>query len=263
MFRPIIRSKHTTHTCHRKDIPRCAFRYEVSFGSVNPPEPGYLRLNTPEAVGNARDKLLMKQCFDREGVKTAKWSHANKGSLKLPVVAKHRTSSRGEGVYLLKTQQEYDDFLRTRARDLDKFIFEKYKNYHTEFRLHVHSQGYFYTCRKAMRRATPGNRRWKFTSDETVWLLETNPHFNRPTTWDQIVEHSIKSLRSVGLDTGAVDVKVGRNGRFCILEINSAPAFGDLTAARYMEILPQVAQRKYDETHTVVSSTGTGQPADS
>jgi len=246
MFRPIIRSRHSTHTNCRGSIPRAPFRYEIAFGSFNAPARGYMRLNTPEACRNAADKLLMKQCFDRLQVKTAQWHHASKGDIRLPVVAKRRVSSRGEGVYLLRTQADYDEFIRSHQSQLDHYIFEKFRSYRNEYRLHVTDQGYFYTNRKAMRRATPQERRWKFSSDETVWLLEDNPHFNRPSTWDQIVEHSVKALQAVGLDTGAVDVKVGRNGHFIILEINSAPAFGDLTAAKYMEVIPQVAQRKYD-----------------
>jgi glutathione synthase/RimK-type ligase-like ATP-grasp enzyme len=91
---------------------------------------------------------------------------------------------------------------------------------------------------------TPQDQRWRRHDDNSVWILETNEKFDKPVNWDDIVNESVKALNSVGLDIGAIDLKVQsrldkfgnvrKNPKFIILETNSAPSFGEITSQKYL-----------------------------
>ena len=63
------------------------------------------------------------------------------------------------------------------------------------------------------------------------------------------------ALNAVGLDVGAVDVKVQskttpkdktrKTIEFIVLEINSAPSFGSITAEKYIQEIPKILKSKY------------------
>lgn len=214
-------------------------------------EPNTLELNTIDAVNNAADKRRMKQCFDTSKVKTAKWWNANEvgKNKKFPVVAKHRFGSRGTGVYKLDTKAQLDEFLAKRKGELDLFIFEEYKPYNREYRMHVWEEGCFYSCRKARKHGIPKEEKWKFNYGHTVWLREDNKNFNRPACWNEMVAECVKAVKACGLVFGGCDVKVNKEGtKFFMLEINSAPSFGDLTTEKYVEMLPKMARKLHEQT---------------
>lgn len=196
-------------------------------------------------MNNAADKLRMKECFDKAKVKTAPWHKHDqiKNITKFPVVAKHRFGSRGTGVYKLDSKDALIKFCKERARELHFFIFEKYMPYNREYRMHVWKEGCFYACRKARKRGIPEDVRWKFNYGQTVWLREDNKNFQRPTCWKEMEAECIKAVAACGLTFGGCDVKVNRDGtKFFMLEINSAPSFGDLTTEKYVEMLPIMAR---------------------
>ena len=141
------------------------------------------------------------------------------------------------------------------GKDLSKYIFEKYYNYNREYRLHVSENGCFYTCRKMLKTEAPQEARWYRNDEHCVWILEDNESFDKPVNWDKVVEESVKSLKAVGLDFGAVDLRIQSskkaNGevrdepKFIVVEINSAPSFGDKTTEKYIEELPKLLINKY------------------
>lgn len=98
---------------------------------------------------------------------------------------------------------------------------------------------------------TDAEDRWFRNSKNSVWILEENPLFDRPATWDAIVEDCLRALEAFGLDTCAFDVKVNKKGDWMILEGNSAPSFGDCTpenptivATRYIEEIKEIIKSK-------------------
>lgn len=194
----------------------------------------------------------MKECFDREQVKTAKWLPGPKvqemtpaqrqKELGFPMVVKHRMGSRGTGVYKLDNEAALTEWLK--GKEISKYIFEKYMPYNREYRMHVSDEGCFYACRKARKRGLPDGQKWKFNLEFTVWLKEDNALFNRPACWDQMVAECKKAVKACGLTFAGCDVKVNKDGsKFFILEINSAPSFGDCTAEKYVEMIPRIAAR--------------------
>lgn len=132
------------------------------------------------------------------------------------------------------------------------YIVEEFVNYTKEYRIHVSSLGRcFYTCRKMLKEEVAAEERWFRNSKNCVWMLEENPLFDKPSTWNLIVEDCLKALAALGLDTCAFDVKVSKKGEWTILEGNSAPSFGECTpkeptivALRYIEELNELIKSK-------------------
>jgi carbamoylphosphate synthase large subunit len=250
-FKPYVLSRHPTHDVLRSNLPKNKFRVLIRLGSQNTPDDGKSRLeiNTVEAVETSSDKLLMKTAFDRGNVPTAQWTRAARTStIEFPIVAKNRWGSRGTGNTLIKSATELESWVV--GKNLSNYIFEKFHDYVREYRLHVTKDGCFYTCRKMLKEDTPVSDRWYRNDSNSVWIVEENPQFDKPSNWNAIVEASVNALTSVGLDIGAIDVKVQsaktskgkdrKEPKFIILETNSAPSFGKITAEKYLETIPKL-----------------------
>jgi hypothetical protein len=269
-FRPLILSRHPSHDPLREKgaLGFFPFRSVVRLGSTTVAEPERIECNSIEGVRNSASKLRMKQCFTRAGIKTADWwtysaqnSFAKFGDNRnvmsladnFPIIAKSHFGSRGEGNYKLDTQQDLERWMR--GKDLSGYIFEKFHNYTREYRLHVTEEGCFYTCRKLVRNDAPEEGRWSRHDDNCVWVIESNPSFNKPVNWDTIVTECVKALKALGLDICCFDVKVQgarkdngnlrENPEFIIIESGSAPSFGEITLQKYCEEIPKVLKKKY------------------
>ena len=271
-FRPRIRSRHPSHDILREELPLMKFRSVIRLGSTTELDNVPVQLNSVEAIRVSSNKLLMKQAFTRDGVKTANWwryaqaSHTShqffKNSsdamddiveLPYPIVAKHIYGSRGTGNTLLNTQQELEQWMQ--GKTLSNYIFEAYMAYNKEYRLHVTEEGCFYTCRKMLKE--DAKERWFRNDSNSVWILESNEAFDKPVNWDLIVADCVKALKAVGLDFGAMDVrvqsrldkdeKVRKNPEWIVLESNSAPSMGVITTERYLAELPKLLMKKHKE----------------
>ena len=136
-------------------------------------------------------------------------------------------------------------------------VFEKFHNYAREYRLHVTKDGCFYTCRKMLKQDTPAKHKWYRNDEHCVWIMEDNSLFDRPVNWDAVVAESVKAMKAVGLDMGAVDLRIQsatteesgksrKDPKFIIVEINSAPSFGTVTEAKYKLEIPKILKRKFE-----------------
>lgn len=267
LFFTKIRSRHPSHDVLRFN-PELKFPFKsgIRLGSTTEYDPEYKVLNSIEGVKNSSNKLLMKEKFKEEDIFTATWGTIKNNKLFLennddhedadfidleyPIVAKHIYGSRGTGNTLLKSQEELEEFIKN--KDLSKYIFEKFYNYNREYRLHVSKNGCFYTCRKMLKQDTPEDKRWFRNDSNSIWILEDNILFDKPVNWDTIVDHSVRALQAVGLDLGAIDVRVqsskDKNGNlrenpeFIILETNSAPSFGEITTIKYISEIKNLLQ---------------------
>jgi len=270
VYCPQIRSRHPSHRGLRRALARLPFRSVIRLGSLTELDNlSRVELNSAEAIRNSSSKLRMKQCFTEHDVKTAQWFKSNpelgesaqasqdiifqSEQLGYPIVAKSHHGSRGQGNTLLKSQQELENWMR--GKILRNYIFEKYCNFNKEYRLHVTADGCFYTCRKMLRqefRDHPNS--WQRHDDNCVWILEENENFDKPNNWNEIVEHCVKAVVSCGLDFGACDLRVQNNINadgerrdnpdFIVVEVNSAPSFGDMTLVKYKEELPKLLVKK-------------------
>lgn len=263
-----VRSRHPSHDVLRGKLGRLPFESVVRFGSTTPYSGKITECNSVEAVKNSSSKLRMKQCFTKMNVKTAEWWTYNKsnetfyknGELKItcdinklpyPIIAKSLFGSRGRGNYKLDNASSLKTWLS--GKDTSNYIFEKFYNYNREYRLHIDSEGCFYTCRKMLKEGTPPENKWFRNDSNCVWIVEDNPSFDKPINWKDIEEQCVLALKAVGLDFGACDVRVqsakDENGKvkspdFVIIEINSAPSFGEITASKYLKQIPIILTRK-------------------
>lgn len=247
-YRLIVRSKN--HSCAPlrelyTDKP-CILR----LGSTTPTERITKRkcveLNSPHACHISGNKILMKEKFIQAGVNTAEYfvysqniNIKNYFNLWGTIIAKHKHSSKGNGIYLLES---YNDFLEFKnGKVLSDYVFEKFYKYNREYRLHVTKDGCFYTCRKMLKR--DAEVRWHRHDNNSVWILEENELFDRPNNWNKIVSDCVKALKSLGLDIAAFDVKCEagvKNPKWIILESNSAPALGGVGIEKYKQQLTKM-----------------------
>lgn len=271
LYRPLILSRHPSHKVLRakyKNLPLNRFPVVIRFGSTTELNDTRakggrrIEINTTQSVRNSANKYLMKQCFNKAGVKTAAWCEASDkdimNKLQFPIVCKSHYGSRGEGNSLIKSIEEFEKWKK--GKTLGGYIIEQYMSYSLEYRLHVTEDGCFYACRKALKEGTADDDKWSRHDDNSVWFLETNPAFNKPNSWNQIVQDCIKALKAVGADVLSFDVKVqgpkdreGRNRKiqeWILLECNSASSMDNgngaisICAQKYIQEIPKIIERK-------------------
>lgn len=251
-FRLRVSSKHPTHHQLRGAL-RLPFKTRINFGRSSTsalPSGTYVLINHPIAVAHAADKFLMKQSFVGAEVRTAKWwPHFSFTAEDFPLVLKHRMGSRGTGVYLMRTQAEYQAFATSRGvlHVQNNFIVEKFHSYTREYRVHATPTRAFLCHRKGRKDGVPVDQRWKHSYENSVWFNEDNPLFFKPATWDLITAEACKAVAALGLDFGAVDIKTSKDGsKFFIIEVNSAPSVGEHTREAYLREIPIIAQEVRD-----------------
>lgn len=273
-----IRSRHPSHNILRRDKQlRFTTPVVVRFGSTTAVPQGFIEINRADAIMNSASKLRMKQCFTAAGVQQANWfllrkqnnnyllipklgenlnevSIANE-AVKYPLVLKHIYGSRNKGNSLIKCPVEFKAKLDTIPENkFNNYIVEEFFSGEREYRLHVTRHGCFYTCRKALKQDVQEDKKWFRNDSNSVWLLEENPAFNKPVNWNAIIEECVKALNAVGLDFGAVDLrvqsantkkgKVRENPIFKVIEINSAPSFGEVTSVKYKEEIIKIVNER-------------------
>tara|TARA_R110002167_G_scaffold75739_7_gene211409 strand:- start:98 stop:901 length:804 start_codon:yes stop_codon:yes gene_type:complete len=256
-----IFSRHPSHNGIRGKIMVPAHLLAcVRFGSKTIWNKSDKFLNSPEAIGNSSNKELMKWCFTAEDVKTAFWWNSLQNLLEeeeisFPIIAKKKYGSRGRGMVKIDNQDQLDVFVVN--NNSKSYIYEQFYNFSREYRLHVNASGCFYTCRKMLKSGISPDKRWFRNDSNSVWFIEDNEQFDKPVNWDAIVNECVKAMKAVGLDFGACDVKVQsatnkegekrNNPEFIIIEINSAPSFGEGTMEAYFKEIPLMLKQKYGE----------------
>lgn len=249
LFRSQLRSPHPSHEVLRTELPLKPFRSVIRMGSTtvlgDETSTGGRRveINTVESIKNSSDKRKMKECFSNKGVKTADWRKgSNAGEMTdYPLIIKNRWGSRGTGNYYIENKKELDTFIGN--HDMNNYIVEKYHTYGLEFRLHVTEDGCFYPIQKKLKKDADPKERFQRHDDNSVWILEENPEFQKPSNWKDIETECIKALKSLGMTIGAIDVKVqakpkkGQQPEYIILESSSAPSFGNITKQKYIQQL--------------------------
>jgi len=224
----------------------------------------YSEINTAKACEISGNKILMKRRFTRGRVTTAPWfvpSGARIGDVYHQIeyylnrwkilIMKRKNSSKGKGIYLVKTLDDfkkvYEENIKS-IEELKNYIVEKYFTYSREYRIHVTKDGYFLANRKML--INEAEDRWHRHANNSVWINEQNEMFDRPSNWDNLVQDCVNALKAVGLDIGAVDVKIqsehnkkgvkNENPKWIILEINSAPALGEDSLIKYEEKIKEM-----------------------
>ena len=269
-----ILTRHPSHTVIRNTIP-VDQPIGLRLGSITPVK--HFCFNSVKAVENSKDKLVMKRLFkDAEVTSPVFWEFDLNGvlnknvtfeelgeNLPFPVLAKRTFRSKGAGMLKLNSYDDYIDFIDGKVRNnsyqlKNPYYLEKFHTYSREYRLHISENGCFYSCRKMLKQGTIN--RWMRNDSNCVWITERNlvkndpenvsidtisyegenPLFNKPETWNAIVEDCQRARKALGLDICCFDVKVNKKGNWIILESNSAPSFGMITSVFYIEELKKL-----------------------
>lgn len=203
-----------------------------------------IEINPIDACITSSNKILMKELFNQFEVITAKYivPQSEEEIINFieengTVIAKHKHSSRGRGLHLYKSVEDYNNNPLRNYRD---YVFEKYHTYTREYRLHCTQDECFHASRKVL--VENAQDRWHRHASNSTYIKEDNPMFNKPDNWGDIVNEACKAIKSVGLHIGAVDVKVARNGNFIILETNSCPALGEGTLQKYKTQITKIVK---------------------
>ncbi len=249
LFRPQLRSPHPTHEVLRTELQLKPYRSIIRMGSTT--ELGdetskggnRVEINPANAIKNSADKRRMKECFSNNNVKTADWRKGAQAKelQDFPLIVKNRWGSRGTGNYYLENVKDLNQFVS--SHNMEDYIIERYHNYGLEFRLHVTEDGCFYPIQKKLKRDADPKEKFQRHDDNSVWILEQNPEFQKPGNWNEIEQECVKALKSLGLTIGAIDVRVqatpkkGQKPEYFVIESSSAPSFGNITEERYVQQL--------------------------
>lgn len=185
-------------------------------------------------VGNNNEQSFLDICEDRLN----KWKNG--------IIAKRKNSSKGNGLARLTTTTDCWEFFYENQGDLHNWIFERYYTYTKEYRIHVTKEGYFYAARKMLIEGK--GDRWHRHADNSVFILENNELFDKPSNWDNIVESCVNALKAIGLDIACFDVKVQKNNvdpKYILLESNSAPCLKDVGIQAYKKQLIKIINGRY------------------
>lgn len=222
----------------------------VRLGSRTPsrqiyPTQSFVEVNTVESIENSRDKLRMKECFSRYDVKQAEWFTLDQAPITrmadFPYVGKQIVGFKGHGMQLIENVDQLRDFVRTHG---NSYFIEKFYNYAREYRIHATSDHSFLSWRK-LRRAD-AEQRWFFNSTNCNWVGEDHELFQRPNNWDELCNAAVMAVRSVGLDIGAVDIRVQsrNNPDYIVCEVNSAPQLGEVGIEHYKREITNIINNK-------------------
>jgi len=222
----------------------------VRLGSRTPsrqiyPTQSFVEVNTVESIENSRDKLRMKECFSRYDVKQAEWFTLDQvptiRMTDFPYVGKQIVGFKGHGMQLIENDDQLRTFLRTHN---NSYFIEKFYNYAREYRIHATSDHSFLSWRK-LRRAD-AEQRWFFNSTNCNWVGESHELFQRPNNWDELCNAAVMAVRSVGLDIGAVDIRVQsrNNPDYIVCEVNSAPQLGEVGIEHYRIEITNIINNK-------------------
>lgn len=201
----------------------------------------------------------MKHCFTNAGVKTADWwiafnnglfraKHADvetpQAELPYPIVAKSHYGSKGMGNTLIESAEALREWMI--GKNLNKYIFEKYVNFHKEFRIHCSTNGIFCAFRKLRKE---GTERWFFNTNNCVFKTVDLETIKDSPFWKNVEEDLIKALKELKLDLAGFDVRINRDYTdFSIIESNSAPGLLNIgTQAYYNEIIKLFKQKCNDD----------------
>lgn len=193
----------------------------------------YNILNHPENVAIAGNKLETFKALSghvpipdwtEERVEALQWLGEGFTVVSRTVLTGHS----GAGIFLKRPE---DQGVLKEAPLYTKYIKKK-----DEYRLHVFRDNVFFVQRKARKKDVP--------DDQVNWQIRN--HGNGFIFAHEGVDvparaklDAIMAVKQLGLDFGAVDVVHGTDGKFYILEVNTAPGLEGTTLQKYVEVFKE------------------------
>lgn len=119
---------------------------------------------------------------------------------------------------------------------VDAPLYTKYIKKKDEYRLHVFRDKVFFVQRKARKKDVPDDRvNWQIRNHGNGFIFA-----HEGVDVPNIAKlDAIMAVEQLGLDFGAVDVVYGTDGKFYILEVNTAPGLEGTTLQKYVEVFKE------------------------
>lgn len=189
-------------------------------------------LNEPGAVTLATNKLRTFQVLDGR-VSIPQWTADREEALEwlikgadTVVIRNKLTGHSGEGIVLFDNAQRFNDAFPVAP------LYTKYIDKSQEYRVHVFRGEAFFIQRKARKLDVPDDEvNWKVRNLKGGFIYANK----EVLIDDEGKEQAIKAVGTLGLDFGAVDLVLGRDGRYYVLEVNTACGLAGTTLDKYVE----------------------------
>lgn len=196
---------------------------------------GCVVVNSPEKVAIASNKKTFFETvfghlsipdFTTDKEAAHKWIIGNNKV----VVREKLTGNSGEGIVLIETIQDWDNYDHTRAKLYVIYIPKK-----QEYRVHVIGKEVALTQRKAVSRNHIGEVNYQIRNHDNGFVFVKNEEDPIP---DSVIEQAKLAVELIGLDFGAVDVIYNEyRAQAFVLEVNTAPGMEGTTTDTYVENL--------------------------
>jgi hypothetical protein len=222
-------------------------RLLINYGCSNIPwlAPNHHILNKPEAITRAVNKIATLDLLSTNNISTPIYTtHKDISTLWFEnprAIVFCRTlinSSKGKGIVVARKPEEL----------VDAPLYTLYIPKDEEYRFHIFNRKVIHIQKKLkltteelevrgivdrnplIRNSSNG---YVFSSNLTFELEDDGSYVDTKYFW--LTEYSIKAVSALGLDFGAVDLIVGKDGKTYVLEINSAPGIEGATLTKYVE----------------------------
>lgn len=181
--------------------------------------------NKPESVSIACNKLRAFEEMNFAGVNTVPFTSDREEAMEWnKVVVRHLlTSHSGGGIEICDPEEDGLPY----APLYTKFIPKRH-----EYRVHVWGDGVLDVQEKRFRRDfDPEDRDIRVRNHQNGWVF-CREDVNPP---DEVLQQSIKAVKALDLDFGAVDIIVGRDREVYVVEVNTACGLEGTTLEKYKE----------------------------
>lgn len=198
---------------------------------------GVTVLNKPEAVSRASNKLTALVKMKEAGVRVPEFTSDIEAAKewiedeRIVLCRKLLRANSGRGIVIAKTLEEL----------VPAPLYVKYIRKEKEYRLHVFNGQVIDFVEKKRRSGFDSNPAYNkyIRSYEQGWVMTRDG----VVVGDDVKAEAIKAVNALGLDFGAVDIVINRDGLPVVLEVNTAPGIQGTTLEKY-----KAAIKKWVET---------------
>ena len=247
------------HPSHKNfDFPEFDKKVRIRFGSTTEfRSQKDIEFPTKEAILNTSNKFKMKKLFDAGDVKSPLWMAffpsvisnyvldptalrnendigklftTSDGKLvpRFELIFKELNHSRGEGIMFINNHQDILDVI---ANGKKGYVEQVISN-NREFRVHVCGENAFYVDEKIPREESHTAKIKNLANGYKY----RNRSISNPYP-SAIKEESIKAVKALSMEFGAVDVAIGVDGEINVFEVNSAMGLRTKTRELYQQQL--------------------------
>lgn len=186
--------------------------------------------NTDRAVCTSSDKYSSLELFKRAGLPVPMAS-INPNDLQYPMLGRRFFHSQGKDIVAFKSRNEYFSiFPHKYTSECDYYV--QFIPVQHEYRVHV-------VCGEVVNIAVKvgGEKDVYCRNLKTGWTMKDSVGWMKKIP--NLKEIAKKAVACLGLDFGAVDVLLGKDGKPYVLEVNTAPGLIERRADIYARIIRQ------------------------